>query len=152
MTSTYKPYDLHASVGYQATLSSRVFERRLEDGLKSIGISRLQWCVLVAIGVEHRQTPSDISEFLGIDRTATSRCLRALEADKLIERTPARDDRRKTHVSLADQGARKLADALPIASENNAHFMQKLTPDEAHILQSLLIKLRSGEEKNLSNF
>ena len=78
MTTPHKPYNLHASVGYQATLSSRVFERRLEDGLKSIAITRLQWCILVAIGLEARSTPSDISDFLGIDRTATSRALKMM--------------------------------------------------------------------------
>ena len=152
MTLTHKPYDLHASVGYQATLSSRVFERRLEEGLKTIGLSRLQWCMLAAIGLELRKTPSDISKFLGIDRTATSRCLRGMETENLIERTPSRDDRRKTLVSLTEIGAEKLAQALPIASENNGYFMKKLTSDEARILQTLLMKLRSGEEANLSNF
>lgn len=152
MTKTHKPYDLHASVGYQATLSSRVFERRLEDGLKQIGLSRLQWCILVAIGLEARRTPSDITQFLGIDRTATSRALRGMEADGYITRNQDHEDRRKTDVSLSPLGSEKLAQALPIASNNTAHFAEKLTLSEAELLQKLLIKLRSGEAKGLSNF
>lgn len=152
MSTPDKPYNLHASLGYQATLSSRVFERRLEDGLKSISITRLQWCILVAIGLEDRGTPSGISDFLGIDRTATSRALRVMEADGYIARTPATNDRRKTDVSLSHLGIEKLTQALPIATENTTYFTQKLTRDEALILQKLLIKLRSGEQENLSNF
>jgi DNA-binding MarR family transcriptional regulator len=152
MTTSHKPYDLHASVGFQATLSSRVFERRLEDGLKAIAVSRLQWCILVAIGINSQRRPSDIAQFLGIDRTATSRALRGMEADGLVARTPDTRDRRKTDVALTDQGREKLAQALPIASENTAYFGEKLTTHEAEVLQKLLIKLRRGEENNLSNF
>lgn len=152
MTAPHKPYDLHASIGFQATLSARSFERRLEENLKTIGLSRLQWCVLLAVGAEGRHRPSQIAEFIGIDRTATSRALRSLEKDGLIERRPDRMDRRVTQVLLSETGREKLALALPIAAENNAHFSKKLSTDEIKMLGRLLVKLRAGDTGNFSNF
>jgi DNA-binding MarR family transcriptional regulator len=152
MMKTHKPYDLHASIGFQATLSARTFERRLEDGLKTIGLTRMQWCVLLAVGGENHNRPSQIAEFIGIDRTATSRALRSLEAEELIERTPDRKDRRVTQVVLTEAGHEKLDQALPIAAENNGYFSDKLNPDELASLHRLLLKLRAGEHNEISNF
>ncbi len=152
MSNSHKPYDLHASIGFQATLSARTFERRLEDGLKEIGLTRIQWCVLVAVGVEECKRPSQIAQFIGIDRTATSRALRSLDSAGFIERIPDRQDRRVTQVVLTQAGQDRLTQALPIATENNGYFSEKFDHEELETLGQLLIKLRAGEQSEISNF
>jgi len=72
MSAENKRYDLHGSLGYQATVTARSFERRLEERLRKLGLSRLGWCILLAVGEEKLASPSDIAGFIGIDRTATS--------------------------------------------------------------------------------
>lgn len=152
MSAPHKPYDLHASIGFQATLSARTFEKRLEDGLKTIDLTRIQWCILLAVGSEGRRRPSQIAEFIGIDRTATSRGLRMLETNGLITRSPDHMDRRVTQVILSEAGFKALALALPIAAENNVYFSEKLSLDELGVLERLLIKLRDGETDAITNF
>ncbi|NNK77145.1 MAG: MarR family transcriptional regulator [Litoreibacter sp.] len=147
-----KHYNLHQSLGYQATLTSRVFERRLEDGLRDLGLTRLGWCILLAIGEEGHHSPSSIADFIGTDRTATSRALRQLEAGQLIARRTHPRDRRRTHVSLTASGEDRLKRAITIAAENNDHFRRKLSDEDNSVLIELLERLRTGEPTRLANF
>ena len=61
------PYRLHKSLGYQMSLTTRIQEKRLEDGLRTLGLTRIQWCILLAVGNEKLRNPSDIAAFVGID-------------------------------------------------------------------------------------
>lgn len=151
-TPSQAPYRLHDSVLYQMTLTSRLQERRLDEGLKTLGLTRVTWCVLLAVEVEGCQRPSEIADFIGIDRTATSRALRGMEAAGWLERESGLADRRTTRVRLTDAGRALLWRAAPLAEENNSHFMAKLSPDEAQELARLMAKMRAGESRELPRF
>lgn len=150
--SPRRPYRLHESVLYQLTLTSRMQERRLEEGLRALGLTRITWCVLLAVENEGLTQPSDIAEFIGIDRTATSRALRQMEAAGWVARSGGRPDRRTTTVALTDAGRALLARATPVAEENARHFLGKLAPGEGATLARLLARLREGEARNLVRF
>lgn len=146
------PYRLHASLMYQLTLTSRLQERRLDDGLRAHGLTRITWCVLLAVQNEGRRQPSDIAEFIGVDRTACSRALRHMEAQGWIARRNGMPDRRTTLVELTEDGLRLLDAATPVAEENSRHFLAKLTPAETGDLARLMAKLREGETTELGEF
>lgn len=146
------PYRLHASVMYQLTLTSRQQERRLDEGLRALGLTRITWCILLAVENEGRSQPSDIAEFIGIDRTACSRALRQMEAQGWIARRNGIPDRRTTHVELTETGRALLCGATPVAEENSRHFLAKLAPGEADTLARLLARLREGEKIALGDF
>jgi DNA-binding MarR family transcriptional regulator len=137
---------------YQLTLTSRLQERRLEEGLRRLGLTRLSWCVLLAVQVEGCSKPSEIAQFIGIDRTATSRALRQMEAKGWVARHVGAGDRRTTQVALTPDGAALLARAVPIAEDNALYFLSKLPPEGAEALQTLLATLRTGETHNLMHF
>jgi len=143
------PYRLHASLGYNLSLASRLQERRLDEGLKSLGLTRTTWCVLLAVGNESLTQPSDIARFVGIDRTATSRALRQMETAGLIARQSGADDKRKTHVSLTSFGRAKIAEGTPMALSNNDAMRRKLNDKEYARLLALLDKITEGEDANL---
>jgi DNA-binding MarR family transcriptional regulator len=145
-------YRLHDSVLYALTLTSRIQERRLEEGLRALGLTRITWCVLLAVENEGLCHPSDIAGFIGIDRTATSRALRAMEAAGWLARSEGVADRRTTTVALTDAGRALLARATPVAEENARHFLGKLAPGEAAALARSLAALREGEARNLGSF
>lgn len=151
MSMADKLYDLHGSMGYQMTLTARLSERRFEEKLRTLGLTRVSWCVLLAVGVERLENPSDIAGFIGIDRTATSRALRGMEGGGMIARDTAKGDRRRTTVQLTPKGAALLQEAAPMAQENAAHFRGKLTDAEAATLCDLLRRLREGEEGGLKS-
>lgn len=146
------PYRLHDSVLYQMTLTSRLQERRLEDGLRGLGLTRITWCILLAVENEGLTQPSDIAEFIGIDRTATSRALRQMEEAGWVARRSGLPDRRTTHVVLTDDGRALLARATPLAEDNAHHYLSRLSTAEVETLRTLMARLREGEERNLLRF
>lgn len=145
-------YRLHASLGYNLSLAARLQERRLEDALKTLGLTRTTWCILLAIGNEELEQPSDIARFVGIDRTATSRALRNMESEGLVRRATGEDDRRTTRVTLTATGAKLIDRGTPFAVENNTVMQDKLTTAEHHEILRLLAKLTEGEDAGLTRF
>jgi DNA-binding MarR family transcriptional regulator len=145
MDGTQLKFGLHGSVGHQITRAARVIERRVEADLRKFGLTRVAWCVLLAVAEEGKKNPSDIADFVGIDRTATSRALRVLEAEGLIRREMGRDDRRTTEVQLTDLGEAQFRAALPTCRSAMQHFHAKLTLDEMATLKTLIQRLTAGE-------
>jgi len=150
------PYRLHASLGYQLSLAARLQERRLEEGLRALGLTRVTWCVLLAVGNEGLVQPSDIAAFVGIDRTVASRALRQMEAAGLIARAAGsesgRGDRRTTTVRLTDLGLERLGQGTPLARANNLAMETRLSPGEAAELRRLLARVREGDDRPLPSF
>ena len=135
-------YRLHDSLGYQLTITARLQERRFDDWLKDLGLTRSTWCVLVSLQYEGLSRPSEIASFIGIDRTAISRTLRRMETEGLIERKIGKEDRRTTQVQATKLGRDTLARAAPIARKNAALIEENLTSDDAAELRRLLSKMR----------
>ena len=138
-------FGLQTSLGFRITRTARTIERRVESGLRDYGLTRVSWCILLAVEEEGLKNPSEIAAFVGIDRTATSRALRQLEDDGLIAREMGREDRRTTTVSLTEEGLLRLMAARPVCKENMDHFNAKLSAEEALELKRLLAALDSGE-------
>ena len=113
-------YRLHDSLGFRLSRAARIQERRLDAGLKTLGLTRITWCVLLAVGNEDLAQPSEIADFVGIDRTAASRALRQMEADGLVARHVGEGDGRTREVVLTPLGRDRLTRGEPMAVENNA--------------------------------
>jgi DNA-binding MarR family transcriptional regulator len=147
---TTGPYRLHASLGYYLSIAARQQERRLDEALKTIGLTRTTWCVLLAVGNEGLSQPSDIAGFVGIDRTATSRALRQMEADGLLARSNGTEDRRTRRVELTDKGRAAIIAATPFARANAAIMAEQLDAGEQEALIRLLAKLRPADDAPLN--
>ncbi len=139
-------YRLHQSLGFHLSRAARVQERRLDDGLRALGLTRITWCVLLAVGNEGLSNPSEIAGFVGIDRTATSRALRQMEEAGLIARAAGTGDKRTTEVTLTPLGAARLTEGTPLAVHNNAAMEAKLCARDVAQLTQLLERLTEGEE------
>jgi len=138
-------FGLHDSVGHHISRAARLVERRVEEGVRRYGLTRIGWCVLLTVHEEGRKNPSDIANFVGIDRTATSRTLRQLEAQGLIAREIGREDRRTTEVTLTAKGRDCVSSTLPLCREAMMHFNAKMTDAEMTELKRLLGLLTEGE-------
>ncbi len=131
-------------------MAARIQERRLDEGLRSLGLTRISWCVLLAVGVEELPHPSEIAAFVGIERTATSRLLRQMEEAGLIQRSTGKGDRRTTTVKLTAAGRQTLEKGTPFAESNNQIMADRLNQEEMTQLRRLLQKVREGENVPLS--
>lgn len=150
MMNTRTKYRLHRSIGYQLSVATRLQERRLDEKLKNLGLTRTTWCVLLAVGNELLIHPSDIADFVGIDRTATSRALRQMEAENLIEREAGAGDRRMTAVKLTKAGAERLEQGTPYAISSNAVIEASLNEHDLSELRRILSKLRNIDTQPLN--
>lgn len=132
------PYRLHDSLGYHLSLAARLQERRLDEMLRTVGLNRTTWCILLAVANEGLAQPSDIAGFVGIDRTATSRALRGMEADGLLARHSGREDKRTRRIVLTDKGRQAVADATPFARENGRLLAELMSEGDLSQLKALL--------------
>lgn len=138
------PYRLHNSLSYHLSVAARLQERRLDEQLKTLGLSRTTWCILLAVGNEELTQPSDIACFVGIDRTATSRALRKMEEDGLLARTSGTEDKRTRQVALSDKGRDAITQATPFARQNSQILSEILSQSEADELWRLLNKIEKS--------
>ncbi len=135
-------FRLHDSIGFHVSQAARLVEREIDEALRPMGLTRAQWCILLAVGEEGLSTPSEISDFVGTDRTATSRALRALEADGYITRANGQSDRRRTEVRLTELGRARMDLAKPNCQSRLDALGQRLTAADQANLLTLLEKLR----------
>lgn len=139
------PYRLHTSLGFRLSRAARIQERRLDEGLRPLGLTRTTWCVLLGLGNEGLTRPSDLARFVGIDRTAISRALRSMEADGFIERAAGTGDKRTRAVRLTDKGLAAIMQGTPLAEDNNAQMSARLNAAEENQLKTLLDQLIEGQ-------
>ena len=82
-----KPYDLHDGPGYKLALAARVNDQFMDVSLAEMGLTRQMWCVLIAVGEQAINQPSDIANYIGIKRSALSRTLREMDNKGLLARS-----------------------------------------------------------------
>ena len=140
------PYRLQDSLGYHLSIAARLQERRLDEHLRTLGLTRTIWCILLAVGNEGLSQPSDIAGFVGIDRTATSRALRQMEAQGLLARKRGTDDRRTRRVELTGTGRDRVSPRHAVRARQRAQLSAALTAAEEAELKRLLAKLRAAGE------
>ena len=144
------PYRLHESLGYHLSLAARLQERRLDEKLRKVGLNRTTWCILLAVANEGLTQPSDIAGFVGIDRTATSRALRSMEAEGLLARHSGKEDKRTRRIVLTDKGRSAVVEGTPFARENGRLLAELLTAEQNAELKALLRTLIDGTPESLA--
>ena len=143
-----KRYSLQKGLGYRLSLLASITSRKIETYLADLGLTRLMWCVLLAIEEEGLTQPSEIADFIGINRTAASRTLR--HERKLINRLPGRDDGRNIVVTATEKGKKALDKAIPKALVVAQNIRSKLTEEEVAVFEGLVDKMLAGEIRDLS--
>ena len=142
-------YDLHSALGYQLTLAARHVERRFEQELQSLGLTRITWCVALAVGGHALGHPSDIAGYVGVERSAVSRALRQLQRGGLITRTRGKCDARTRLVRLTAAGEAVLEQANALARTARQRTEARLSGAEQQILRTILTKLQLVDEDPL---
>lgn len=146
---TPSPYRLHDSLGYHLSLAARLQERRLDEMLRTVGLNRTTWCILLGVANEGLTQPSDIACFVGIDRTATSRALRGMESDGLLARHSGKEDKRTRRIVLTEKGRQAVDQATPFARENGRLLAELLPEAEMDALKQQLKLIIDGTPETL---
>lgn len=141
MTMTY---NLHDRLGYKLTLAAQVNNQLLVNLLSRLNLTRQMWCVLVAVGEQQLSQPSDIADYIGIQRAAVSRTLKDMHNKGLLQRISDPQNGKQTLVSLTDTGQTLLAQSLLLSEQSTQRLNTKLNDSERQELDRLLSKYLSG--------
>ena len=127
-------------------------DARIRTVLRREGLDRGGLDVLATLrraGPPYRLTPTRLYEELVLTSGAVTHRVDALEAAGLVERLPARADRRSTLVGLTSKGAAAIDRAMRAHMECEQSMITSLpTADRralAALLKELLLSLETGE-------
>ena len=137
-------YNLHERLGYKLTLAAQVNNQILVNLLAQLGLTRQTWCVLVAVGEQGINLPSEIADYIGIQRAAVSRTLKDMHNKGFLRRDNDPDNGKLTLVTLTELGQDLLAQSLLLCEQSSQRMDEKLTANERQQLDQLLSKYLSG--------
>lgn len=112
--------------------------------LRPFELSVPQWRVLSALATRDGQTVGQIAEFAVLDRSGLGRLLEQMEADGLVERTGAPDDRRAVLIRLSPAGRKRRAAALPLIVRHYRRLLHGVSAAEYRTLMALLRRLKAN--------
>lgn len=142
---------LHQRLSYRVSRLARIMQARVESVLAPEGLTRMMWLVLTGLGEDGVTTPSDLADYIGITRPATSRLLARMEGAGFVVRSGSAADGRSVSVALTDRGREVLARLRPQVDAVLARFTAKLDPAALAGLIDGLGRLAAAEDIDLQS-
>jgi DNA-binding MarR family transcriptional regulator len=109
---------------------------------ETLGITATQLGVLFILERTPGALPKEVSEALGINKSAITGLIDRMEAAKLVCRKPSEDDGRVVHLHATPDGLAKSAAARPILARLNSKLTEGFSEHEiaavGRFLQSIL--------------
>ena len=104
-------------------------------------LTPVQFASLVAIHTHPGIDATRLSAVIAFDRSTLGNVIERLETKSLVERKPARDDRRVKLLYLTKAGAALLREIVPSVERAQARMLQPLKPADRKTLMALLTQL-----------
>lgn len=140
-----KDFHLHNSFVFWIGRLAQQMQERLNDALKSHGLTWQQWAALNVMHHGLAKTPAQVADHLGADRSTITRMLDRLESQSLVQREHDGLDRRVVKLHLTDAARALIKQLNKLAEAHQAEFMSELPSTEYRGLRSSLVKmLRAG--------
>src|ERR1700739_3389789 len=111
------------------------------DECKAFDLTPVQYAALIAIHTHPGIDATRLSAVIAFDRSTLGNVIERLEAKQLIEREPAREDKRVKLLHLTKAGATLLRDIMPSVGRAQARMLQPLKPADRKALLALLTQL-----------
>ena len=146
------PEEAERITGYLLWRASKLWQRRITNVLKPLGIASTQFVVLGNIARLSRAGSAvgqgRLSSATNIDAMTISQTIRSLEAKGLIERTAHTGDKRAYTILPTPAGLELLQEALRVVSAAHQEFFRLKGQDGARLTALLrqLIKENSNEK------
>ncbi len=108
---------------------------------RAYDLTPVQYAALVAIGTHPGIDATRLSAVIAFDRSTLGNVIERLEAKRLIERKPSREDRRVKLLYLTRAGVALLRDIMPSVDRAQTRMLQPLKPADRMTLMALLTQL-----------
>ncbi|MEP7765197.1 MarR family transcriptional regulator [Sanguibacter sp. 25GB23B1] len=135
---------IETELGWSLQAMYSGFSRTAQDAVASVPGGPRGYQVLVAITTEEPSSQLALAHRLGIDKTAMTYVVDALEGGGLVERRPHPTDRRVRQVHATDAGRSLLATARLALRSVESVLMRDLTDEEQTQLRHLLARVALG--------
>jgi DNA-binding MarR family transcriptional regulator len=125
--------------------AGKVTEERLGEALAATGLSVAKWAAISQL--ERAGVPlalSQLAERLACVRSNATQLVDRLEAEGLVRRAPAPDDRRSIRAELTPEGYRRYQAAHEAVKKFAREQLGRYTPKEQALLIELLGRLDSS--------
>jgi len=119
---------LDACAGVNARLAARRITRFLEARMEGCRLSLAQFGLMAHIAAAGDDTIGALAARTGLDQSTLSRNLRGLERSGLVEIATVEKDLRRRAVWLTEEGARRLAAAVPAWRRAHSALADTLDP------------------------
>lgn len=126
----------HQFVTFTATVHQVTHD--LTQNVTVANITPLQYKILEYIKVSQPVTPTEISECQHMSLPNTSRELRKLQEQNLIEKFNDTEDRRKQYIRLSDEGDKMMEEAFACIEERFLQLIQHASKDDLKDIQHAL--------------
>lgn len=131
-------YDFQSSIGYWICMTSRAYERAMQQELVSTGITHRQCQVLFWLALEGPLSQVELAEKMSIEPPTLVRVLDRMERDGLLAREACEHDRRVKTVRVLPKAKPVWKKIVQCAERVRGRAAQSLTPAQRKNLQELL--------------
>ena len=126
----------------------KLLMKRMDDSLKSVGVTTAQLPVLVALKNGERLTQKALAEFADVEQPSMAQLLTRMERDNLIQREPSPTDGRSSLIALTDHAHGLLEPGRDALRQLDAEICADLTPEEHATRSALLARIAARIEKS----
>ena len=132
---------VYTAPGYLFRRMQQIAVAIFVEECKAFDLTPVQYASLVAIHTPPGIDATRLSAVIAFDRSTLGNVIERLQTKGLIERKPAREDRRVRLLYLTRQGTALLRDIMPSVEKAQARMLQPLKPADRKALLALLTQL-----------
>lgn len=109
--------------------------------LADYDLSWVAFTVLWVLWIWGPQETGHVAQEAGVTKGTLTGVIKTLQNQKLIKRTPHRDDKRRVSISLSAKGQRVISELFPVFNEHETAAVSALSAAEQRELARLLRKV-----------
>ncbi len=126
---------------------ARLLRTEFDRRVRSMGLTRSQWWVLVHLFRHDGVTQSELAEILDIEKASLGRLLDRLESNNWIQRVACEQDRRAKRVFLTDEVTPAVKDMRDRGAELRRDAMAGLSREERERFVDCLLHIKANLNK-----
>jgi len=140
------------SPGFLLWKLTALWQQKLAEVLDAHGITQTQYAILASLRwfEEQGEPPNQahLAQHTRIDKMTLSKALRRLEAQRLVKRTPSKDDSRAMEVVFTAKGRKLIPQAVVDIETADAEFFGRLGVQDLATYQALTAALIAGNARD----
>ena len=144
MRSKFPPVTMdvvYTAPGYLFRRMQQIAVALFVEECRAFDLTPVQYAALIAIHTHPGIDATRLSAVIAFDRSTLGNVIERLQSKTLIERKPAREDKRVKLLYLTKAGSALLREIMPAVEKAQARMLQPLKPADRKTLLALMTQL-----------